>query len=83
VPSSSLGQRDEGGVFTQMPGGLVTKAVGECAARVVKFVSLGDSSCDICGPCLLKKMPWKMCRCLQWLHPVSILIGASLICFMT
>jgi hypothetical protein len=39
APSSSLGQRNEGGSAMQMPGGMVTNAVGECATRVLKFAS--------------------------------------------
>jgi hypothetical protein len=50
VPSSSLGQRDEGGSSVQMPRGQVMKAVGECTAQVLKFASLGDSSPDTHRP---------------------------------
>jgi hypothetical protein len=34
----------------QMPGGSVSKAASECAAQVLKFASLGDSSPNTCGP---------------------------------
>jgi hypothetical protein len=50
VLSPSLGQRHEGGPSAQMHVGLVTKATGKCASHMIKFASLGDSSCDTCEP---------------------------------